>query len=189
MYFLVIYQLSGIQAGIQAGHCAQAYDSKYKDDPETWDFIDNHTTWYVMNGGTTNEGSSIIPDYKGTLNIDIAKLEAIGYKHAVFREPDLGDLALSCCFICDERVFNRDTYPDFKFPPLDKRWAPKHSPSGGYYTNKLPDAKVDMFDYDSWLTEAIYEIDRAEAYAEFVKEVGIEVATLKEILKGKSFHL
>ena len=31
MYSLVIYQLSGIQAGIQSGHAVEEYYDKYKD--------------------------------------------------------------------------------------------------------------------------------------------------------------
>lgn len=179
MYFLVIYQLSGHQAGIQAGHCAQKYDRKYKDDDETLDFIDNHQTWYVMNGGDVNEGSNLLMvenetgqmvPYVGVINKDIAKLEAIGYKYATFREPSLGDLITACGFICDERVFNKDEYPDFSFPNFEK-WSRDYQHLAT--AEKLKES---------------YEVERTKAYQQFVTEVGVDVATLKEILKGKRFH-
>lgn len=178
MYHLVIYQLSGIQAGIQAGHCAQQYDSQFKDDPETWEFVKDHKTWYVLNGGTTKIFSIDGEQYVGSLNKDIAKLVEIGYKHAIFREPDLGDQITACCFICDERVFNRDDYPDFSYPQFNNHYVPKHDPNGDYYKKSVTNV-LTPFD--------IYEIDRQEAYQEFVKQVGIDVATLKEIIK-KPFH-
>lgn len=183
LYALVIYQLSGRQGGIQAGHCAQEYDRKYgKDDPESevWKFIDNHKTWYVMNGGTTNDGSKILKEddgtpYRGTLNKDIDKLEKANVKHVIFREPDLGDVITACVFLCDERVFNKDEYPDFYFPKF-KEWL---------YKKQIPAYTLTLEKEAELKNE--YDTERKSDYEKFVNKVGVEIATMKEVLENKRF--
>lgn len=122
MYFLVPYNISEIQKSIQAGHAALEYAYYYRDNQEMWDFIRNHKTWVILNGGTTNRtvdpetglclGS--MDNYLGDLcnwNISNPKNKIdFGY----FYEPDLNDALTAICLIVDERVFNREKYPDFK---------------------------------------------------------------------------
>jgi|AntAceMinimDraft_10_1070366.scaffolds.fasta_scaffold08558_11 hypothetical protein len=127
MYFFVPYQLTGIQQAIQSGHAALEYAHKYKNDKQFIDFIDNWKTWIILNGGTTN--SKLRPGiisprkeedpYQGTLDNLYAKLIDwnMNHKkdlisHSVFSEPDLNDALTAICFICDERVFNYEDYPD-----------------------------------------------------------------------------
>ena len=115
MYFLVPYNISPIQQAIQAGHAALEYARKYGDDEEFKDFVDNHKTWIILNGGTTNCMREIGTGLsKGTLN---QALDAISehpdIKCAFFTEPDLNDALTAICLIVDERVFNREDYPDF----------------------------------------------------------------------------
>ncbi len=129
MYFFVPYQLTGIQQAIQAGHAALEYARKYFKDKEFQDFVDHWKTWIILNGGTTNsrvrKDVSHIRDtedpYEGSLdNLYVKFIEwNITHKdqqinHSVFIEPDLNDALTAVCFICDERVFNYESYIDFE---------------------------------------------------------------------------
>lgn len=110
MYFFVPYQLTGIQQGIQCGHAVEQYAHKYKDDIEYIDFVENWKTWVVLNGGTTNSNL----ENPGTLNVIHRSLIDNYIKCKSFYEPDLNDALTAICFICDERVFNKEKYPDFE---------------------------------------------------------------------------
>jgi len=109
MYIFVPYQLSGRQIGIQAGHAALRYSLEYHLDFEFLDFAENWETWMVMNGGTTNSNIERL----GTLNILFNELILNEIKCVGFHEPDLQDALTAVCFIADERVFNKDKYPDY----------------------------------------------------------------------------
>ena len=111
MYFFTIYQLTGIQKGIQCGHCVEEYISKYGSDPEYQDYFKNWKTWYVYNGGTTNDDEE--SKFYGSINDIVDQLEVNDIKYAVFREPDLNNSITAVCFLCDERVWNYEKYPDF----------------------------------------------------------------------------
>ena len=113
MYFFTIYQLSGIQKGIQCGHAALEYAAKYWDDTEYLDFIKNWKTWVILNGGTTNDERDFDGISSGTLNKIGDDLFDKDIKFSFFREPDLNNSLTAICFILDERVFNRKDYPDF----------------------------------------------------------------------------
>lgn len=158
MYFLVPYNINKIQQGIQAGHAALEYARKYSNTHDFIDFVDNHKTWIILNGGTTNEkrelgsGKSI-----GTLNqiLDlIAEREDINY--AFFREPDLNDALTAICLIVDERVFNIKYYPDFNEWVKDK-------------------SQLNFFE----------RIDLQEMHNKYIDEVGEDIFFLKEILNTK----
>jgi hypothetical protein len=101
MYFFTIYQLSGIQAGIQCGHAALEYAHKYKDDPQFIDFIEDHKTWVILNGGTTNRNLGEL----GSLNLIALEFKEREIKFASFHEPDLENALTSICFLVDSRVF------------------------------------------------------------------------------------
>jgi len=112
MYYFTIYQLSGIQAGIQAGHAALRYGRKYGNDLQFLDFIDNWETTIVLNGGTTNW--TIVENvFAGSINELAAELFNANIKNMLFIEPDLNDALTAICFLVDERVFNKKKYPDF----------------------------------------------------------------------------
>lgn len=165
MYFLVPYNISEIQKGIQAGHAALEYAREYANDEEFIDFINNHKTWIILNGGTTNNGFEMgTGKPKGTLNHmvhDILDFNANNpnqkIKFATFQEPDLNDALSAICLIVDERVFNYEDYPDFEW------WV----------------AKNDMFirpdDKENW----------DNAYKAFKEEVGEDIAFLKKLLNNK----
>lgn len=118
MYFFVPYNISEIQKGIQAGHASLEYAHKYGDTKLFKDFIKNHKTWIILNGGTTNE-NLINP---GSLQILLSNINFFNanqdngrdnVEFSTFNEPDLNDALSAICFICDERVWNYRKYPDF----------------------------------------------------------------------------
>jgi hypothetical protein len=113
MYGLVPYNLSPIQQGIQFGHAVVEYQQNTRDlKPQVniynkW--AKNDKTFIILNGGTTN----INPKKLGTLNQHMKLLEENEIVLAPFYEPDLGDQLTAVVFLVDERVFNRELYPDF----------------------------------------------------------------------------
>ena len=120
MYGLVPYNLSPIQQGIQFGHAVVEYGRNTKDlgQPERIynQWADNDKTFIILNGGTTNNN----PDKLGSLNQHY-NLITEKSRTAFFCEPDLGDQLTAFVFLVDERVWNRELYPDFI--PVDYRAA------------------------------------------------------------------
>ena len=109
MYFFVPYQLIGIQKGIQCGHAVEQYAHNNCTDPEYLDYIKNWRTWIVLDGGTTNSN----PKEFGTLNLILIALREAKIKYGYFHEPDLNSALTAVCFLADERVFNKELYPDY----------------------------------------------------------------------------
>jgi len=96
MYSLVLYQLSGIQAGIQAGHSNDEYANECTgEDLERYlDWRKNHKTVMVMNGGS----GATLEWYREALTR--AGIVVVGFK-----EPDLYDQVTSYSFLLDDRFF------------------------------------------------------------------------------------
>ena len=161
MYFLVPYNISPIQQAIQAGHAALEYAHKYKDDPQYIDFIENWKTWIILNGGTTNSTRDVNGISQGSLNVYCDQLSENRIEHIVFFEPDLNDALTAICLIVDERVFNREDYPDF----MD--WMGNRAV---YMSNSLG---TYLMDEDKWLEE----------YKNFVG--GEDIVFLRELLNNK----
>ena len=114
MYFFVPYNISDKQMGIQAGHSALRYARLFSaEHPEVWDFVDNHETWIMLNGGTTNEQRDFDGIPMGTMNQIADELADNDIRFSYFTEPDLNNGLSALCFLMDERVFNREDYPDF----------------------------------------------------------------------------
>jgi hypothetical protein len=117
MYGLVNYQLTGIQQGIQFLHAVVEYGQSVKwtlgthklDQYNEW--ADQHKTVILLNGGTTNTNEERL----GTMNQHLQTLKSKGIYSSWFNEPDLGDQLTAIAFIVDERVFNKEKYPDFDF--------------------------------------------------------------------------
>lgn len=106
MYFFVPYNISPIQQAIQAGHASLEYAVKFSDSYLFKEFVKNHKTWIILNGGTTN-------DNDGTLNQIEQSLR--DYKHipyATFREPDLNNALTAICFIASKPVWDYENYPE-----------------------------------------------------------------------------
>ena len=126
MYGLVPYNLSPIQQGIQFGHAVQEYNnlvrSLEKDHVkglilekqdyeaiaafEQWSLKDK--TFIILNGGTTNNTE----EKWGSLNWHLYYLKNAGIFTASFEEPDLGDQLTGVVFLVDDRVFDRENWPD-----------------------------------------------------------------------------
>lgn len=113
MYGMVPYNISPIQQGIQFGHAVVDYGRSVKDIKpleiiyNKW--ADNDKTFIILNGGTTNRDKERL----GSLNIHFQTLNFNRIIVQPFYEPDLGDQLTAICFLVDERVFNREVYPDF----------------------------------------------------------------------------
>ncbi len=130
MYLLVPYNIMPIQKGIQSGHAAEQYayemikdvlqnisvgKAVMTDKLNTWlDYVKNHKTWIILNGGTTNssEGEDGLPI--GSLDKLLLSLEENDVFHSYFDEPDLNDALTSICFLADEKVWDFDTYPTYE---------------------------------------------------------------------------
>lgn len=110
MYGLVPYNISPIQQAIQYGHSVVEYSlmEDYREEYLKW--AKKWKTFIILNGGTTNNTS---PEKYGTLNKHLQTLFDNGIDFSYFKEPDLGDQLTAITFIVDERVFNREKYPDF----------------------------------------------------------------------------
>lgn len=171
MYFFTIYQLPGMQGGIQSGHAALRYVRRFYDtDPRVWEFVDNHETWIVLNGGTTNDGQDEEGLSIGTLNQIADSLHANDIPFSFFHEPDLNHALTSVCFLLDERVFNNEKYPDFNQYKIDKIIAEK----GRIESEESVRIRITPIDYDS------------ADYKEWVRFVGgVKNVFLRDLIKGK----
>ncbi len=117
MYHFVIYQLNGRQAGIQASHARDEYPELH-DDPNYLSWRKSEKTVIVLDGGTTNsQGFDYYSKkpYKGSMQIHMETLQEKGIKFAPFFEPNLNNAMTGLAFLLDERVWDRETYPDM--PP------------------------------------------------------------------------
>lgn len=112
MYGLVPYNISPIQQAIQFGHAVVEYANDYFYDKEYQQWAKDDKTFIILNGGTTNK----LLDKFGTLNSNEYELTMRGVKTAHFYEPDLGDQLTAVVFLVDDRVWDRETYPDFAGP-------------------------------------------------------------------------
>lgn len=112
MYGLVPYNLSPIQQGIQFGHAVVEYSliPEYKE--QYLDWAKNWKTFIILNGGTTNNQFKN-GKFVGSLNQHYQTLIENDIDISTFYEPDLGDQLTAITFIVDERVFNKEKYPDF----------------------------------------------------------------------------
>jgi hypothetical protein len=145
MYGLVNYQLSGIQKGIQFGHAVVEYGLLYGQTPEYQRWAKEDKTFIILNGGTTSTN----PISSGTLNQHASFLRmGVGEKKvALFYEPDLGDQLTAVVFLVEDRVWDKETWPDYEKIVSD------YSKSGG--ADFIPP-------YDSWLEDFSSDLKEAE---------------------------
>jgi hypothetical protein len=106
MYFLVMYNLSGIQKGIQSGHAITEYALKYFDNLDFQDWANDNKTFIVLDGGTSNTGVNY-----GSMERNQQLLLLNNINHAIFREPDLNDATSAIAFLVDERAYDYKKYP------------------------------------------------------------------------------
>jgi hypothetical protein len=120
LYSLVMYNISGIQAGIQSKHSGIELAMAHAgDDVEDTDFLEwakCHKTVILKNGGTSNNGKESYYGYaprKGSMEIHLETLLEMGIKAIPFYEPDLNYSMSSIDFIVDHRVYRKDRFPDY----------------------------------------------------------------------------
>ena len=101
LYGFVMYNLSGIQKGIQFGHAAVEYSryamngiDGYKQYAE---FADNHKTFILLDGGSSND-----------MQYRLLELDDLEIPNAVFHEPDLNNSLSAIAFILPEDVYGID---------------------------------------------------------------------------------
>lgn len=111
MYGLVPYNISEIQRGIQFGHGVVEYSiiPEYQDLYRK--FAKNDKTFIILNGGTTNNQFKD-GKFLGTLNQHYQTLIENDIDVSTFYEPDLGNQLTAIVFLVDERVWDREKYPD-----------------------------------------------------------------------------
>ena len=118
MYGLVPYNISPIQQAIQYGHAVVEYSllmnvsrsDKGYDGKSYMQWAKNDKTFIILNGGTTNTN----PQSIGTLNMHRNYLDLLEVPNAAFYEPDLGDQLTAVVFLVDERVYDRENYPEYE---------------------------------------------------------------------------
>ena len=117
MYGLVPYNISPIQQGIQFGHAVVEYGISNTLDHNYIQWAHNDKTFIILNGGTTNYYKT---ESYGTLNQAHDALSLMNVETATFHEPDLGDQLTAIVFLVDERVWDKEKYPEFnKFLEVD----------------------------------------------------------------------
>lgn len=115
MYSLVMYNISPIQAGIQSAHSNTEYANEYGKDEDYIDWATKWRTVILLNGGTSNAGKESYYGYpaaKGSMERHLETLLNMEIKVVPFYEPDMNYALTSMSFIVDERVFNKELYPD-----------------------------------------------------------------------------
>lgn len=123
MYFLVPYNISEIQKGIQAGHAALEYANLFGNTKEYKSFIKNDKTWIILNGGTTRYNHRTLPEEFGDMDKIALEFYNRLIDHANFCEPDLNYALTAICFLADERVWDFETYPDYDSDVYEKSWV------------------------------------------------------------------
>jgi hypothetical protein len=97
MYFFVMYNLSGIQKGIQCGHAALEYQSLYGKTTQYKEFFKYHKTFILLDGG----GSYDMVE-------KVEELNNFKIPHATFFEPDLNNSLSAIAFIVPEEIYGMD---------------------------------------------------------------------------------
>jgi hypothetical protein len=99
------------------------YSQLYYNDDNYQDWAKNWKTVIILNGGTSE-----------TMKLHLESLKSAGIKQSSFNEPDLNDMLTGITFIVDERVFNKEKYPDFL------KFVENRAPSWFYNKN----SKIDI---------------------------------------------
>lgn len=103
MYSLVLYSLSGIQKGIQAYHASIRYALNHFNDEDFQQWASQDQTVILLSGG----GS-------GDMIQNCEEMKTLGIKFVQFHEPDLNFSLSAVSFLLDERVWNKEKYPDIR---------------------------------------------------------------------------
>lgn len=101
-YTFNLFHLSSIQQGIQAGHAVDELTPKYilkksKHRDAVANFLKNHKTYIVLNGGTGQKMLSILRHLKRKDN---------PFPWAVFKEPDAYNIITSIAILLPEKLYS-----------------------------------------------------------------------------------
>jgi len=156
MYFLVPYNISPIQQGIQAGHAVVEYGNDYSHTKEyrKWAGVDK--TFIILNGGTMNERT-------GTMNAHLQSLLTHGVTVSTFREPDLNDGLSAIAFLVDERVFDKVKYPTPLSVTVNRDITEESCESGALEVKTLQVGK--RVPEDCWTSKEFVELTGSYANA------------------------
>lgn len=119
MYYLVMYNISAEQKGIQCDHAQSRYALKYFNTPEYQRWITHDLTVYMMKGGTSNRTGTNHYNKKvamGSMELYLQDLKKNKIPCAEFYEPDLNNSTSAIAFLVDERAWDYEKYPE---PILD----------------------------------------------------------------------
>ncbi len=173
MYFLTMYNVSSIQKAIQPLHAVVEYSLKYGKDKNYINWAKTHKTVIILNGGTSNNGKNSyygVPKQLGSMEQHFLTLKDNKIKCASFYEPDLNYAMSAIAFLVDERVFNKEDYPDFVFTSKEYEVLEKKP-----YVANMPGFQL------------LFDQAKTKAYKHYTGLVGKDVAFLKEFLKPFKF--
>lgn len=103
MYFLVLYNLKPIQQGIQGIHAVTKYSNAFRNTDEYRRWATEDDTVVMLDGG----GSIKLREH-----IDYLLNNGLVERMAFFKESDLDNCVTCCCFLADERIWDKKKYPD-----------------------------------------------------------------------------
>jgi hypothetical protein len=140
LYGFVPHNLSAIQQGIQFGHGAIEYSIEFQGTPEYKRWSQHDKTFIILNGGTTNTNLERL----GSLNGIERTLFDRKVNYSKFYEPDLGDQLTAVVLLVDDRVWDREKYPDFSGVYV-----------GAYVSTGFNSPKPANFngEYDRWMSQ------------------------------------
>lgn len=99
MYHFVMYNLSGIQKGIQSYHAGVEYSRKFPNNEAFAQWADYDKTVIILDGGGSND-----------MIKRMEELRELGVDYATFMEPDLNMSLSAIAFLVDDSIY------DFKSP-------------------------------------------------------------------------
>ena len=113
MYYILAYNLSSIQKGVQATHAIARYARDYGSNQDYMEWINNHETAIFLDGGTSNSTyNSKTGEYKGSLNNILALIKMKQIFVSAFYEEDANNMLTCIAVLADERVWDTKKYPD-----------------------------------------------------------------------------
>ena len=104
MYSITLMHLSGIQKGIQHGHGKDVFELIHNGRAEYKRWLKTDKTVIVLQTYSVKQ----LLEAK-------ALLAANEVPHAIFYEEDLANIPTAVSFLVDERVWDKETYPDIDF--------------------------------------------------------------------------
>jgi hypothetical protein len=133
MYCLVLYNLSPIQQGIQAAHAIVEYANAFQNTIEYQKWAQVNKTIIILNGGTS-----------GTMKTNMDYLiDNQLCDFAFFKEPDLYNGITAISFLADERIWDREKYPD--------EWTSLAKHNEGIQKGSMSFALGHIFDYNGFV--------------------------------------